>query len=99
MRVDVIASSSMVRSGSGASAERIVKEFRALGALRWNCFRLIQAPPGRTPPAHETQLDQMLPPLTPEQRPEARWMVDPDDYLKPMVYDPKDVRWKKVGEK
>src|SRR3954464_8911012 len=49
--------------------------------------------------AYMKQLDQMLPPLTPEQRPEARWMVDPDDYLKPMVYDPKDVRWKKVGEK
>ena len=49
--------------------------------------------------AYMAQLEQMLPPLTPEQRPEARWMVDPDDYLKPMVYDPKDVRWKKVGEK
>jgi hypothetical protein len=36
--------------------------------------------------------------LTPDQRPEYRWMVDPDDYLKPMVYDPKDVRWKKRGE-
>jgi len=23
------------------------------------------------------------------------WMVDPDDYLKPLVYDPKDERWKK----
>ena len=23
------------------------------------------------------------------------WMVDPDDYLKPMVYDPADVRWAK----
>jgi hypothetical protein len=22
-------------------------------------------------------------------------MVDPDDYLKPMVYDPKDDRWAK----
>jgi hypothetical protein len=37
--------------------------------------------------------------LTPDERPEYRWMVDPDDYLKPMVYDPKDVRWKKRGEK
>ena len=37
--------------------------------------------------------------LTPDQRPEYRWMVDPDDYLKPMVYDPKDVRWKKRGAK
>ena len=45
--------------------------------------------------AYLKQLDQMQPPLTPEQRPEARWMVDPDDYLKPMVYDPKDVRWAK----
>jgi hypothetical protein len=49
--------------------------------------------------AYMKQLDQMAPPLTPEQRPEPRWMVDPDDYLKPMVYDPKDVRWKKAGEK
>jgi len=47
--------------------------------------------------AYLKQLEQMLPPLTPEQRPEARWMVDPDDYLKPMVFDPKDERWKKVG--
>jgi glyoxylase-like metal-dependent hydrolase (beta-lactamase superfamily II) len=45
--------------------------------------------------AYLKQLDQMQPPLTPEQRPEYRWMVDPDDYLKPMVYDPKDERWKK----
>jgi len=37
--------------------------------------------------------------LTPDQRPEYRWMVDPDDYLKPMVYDPKDVRRKKRGVK
>ena len=33
--------------------------------------------------------------LTPDQIPEYRWMVDPDDYLKPMVYDPKDPRWRK----
>ncbi len=26
------------------------------------------------------------------QRPEPRWMVDPDDYLRPMVYDPDDAR-------
>ena len=45
--------------------------------------------------AYMKQLDQMLPPLTEEQRPEARWMVDPDDYLKPMVYDPRDARWAK----
>jgi hypothetical protein len=48
--------------------------------------------------AYMAQLEQMLPPLTPKQRPEARWMVDPDDYLKPMAFDPKDVRWKKVGQ-
>ncbi len=45
--------------------------------------------------AYMKQLDLMVPALTPEQRPEPRWMVDPDDYLKPMVYDPKDDRWKK----
>jgi hypothetical protein len=28
-------------------------------------------------------------------RPEARWLVDPDDYVRPMVYDPKDKRWAK----
>jgi hypothetical protein len=28
-------------------------------------------------------------------RPEIRWMVDPDDFVRPMVYDPKDDRWKK----
>ena len=46
--------------------------------------------------AYLKQLDQMIPELTPAQRPEARWMVDPDDYLKPMVYDPKDSRWEKA---
>jgi hypothetical protein len=45
--------------------------------------------------AYQKQLEQMIPPLTPEQRPEYRWLVDPDDYLKPMVYDPKDARWAK----
>ena len=45
--------------------------------------------------AYVSQLDQMIPELTPEQRPEYRWLVDPDDYLKPMVYDPKDERWAK----
>ena len=48
--------------------------------------------------AYLKQLDQMQPPLTPSQRPEPRWMVDPDDYLKPMVYEPKDARWAKTGE-
>ena len=41
------------------------------------------------------QINQMVPPFAPELRPEARWMVDPDDYVKPLVYDPKDVRWNK----
>ena len=45
--------------------------------------------------AYQAQLKQMQPPLTAEQKPEYRWMVDPDDYLKPMVYDPKDERWAK----
>lgn len=26
-------------------------------------------------------------------QPEARWMVDPNDYIRPMVYDPDDERW------
>jgi L-ascorbate metabolism protein UlaG (beta-lactamase superfamily) len=33
--------------------------------------------------------------VTPDLQPEARWMVDPNDYLRPMVYDPKDPRWAK----
>jgi hypothetical protein len=45
--------------------------------------------------AYMAQLEQMIPALTPAQRPEPRWMVDPDDYLKPQVYDPKDARWAK----
>jgi hypothetical protein len=28
-------------------------------------------------------------------RPEIRWMVDPDDFVRPMVYNPKDDRWQK----
>jgi hypothetical protein len=31
-------------------------------------------------------------------RPEARWIVDPDDFLRPMVYDPHDERWEKQGD-
>jgi hypothetical protein len=31
-------------------------------------------------------------------RPEARWIVDPDDFLRPMVYDPRDDRWEKHGD-
>ena len=49
--------------------------------------------------AYLAQLDQMAALLTPAQRPEYRWMVDPDDYLKPMVYDPEDTRWKKRGNR
>jgi hypothetical protein len=45
--------------------------------------------------AYLKQLNQMVPALTPAQRPEARWMIDPIDYLKPMVFDPSDDRWKK----
>jgi hypothetical protein len=39
------------------------------------------------------QLDAMNVPQ--DQRPEARWVVDPNEYLKPQVYDPDDDRWKK----
>jgi hypothetical protein len=45
--------------------------------------------------AYQKQLDQMVPALTAAQRPEARWMIDPIDYLKPLVFDPGDDRWKK----
>ena len=45
--------------------------------------------------AYLKQLEQITPPLAPDQRPEYRWMVDPDDYLRPMVYDPKVERWRK----
>ena len=31
-------------------------------------------------------------------RPELRWLVDPDDYLKPLVYDPDDARWSTPGK-
>jgi hypothetical protein len=31
-------------------------------------------------------------------RPEARWMVDPDDFIRPMVYDPRDERWEKHND-
>lgn len=30
-------------------------------------------------------------------RPEPRWLVDPDDYLRPMAYDPDDRRWSIPG--
>jgi hypothetical protein len=29
------------------------------------------------------------------QRPELRWLVDPNDYLRPIAFDPKDDRWRK----
>jgi len=31
-------------------------------------------------------------------RPEIRWMTDPNDYLKPMVYNPCDPRWFNAGK-
>jgi len=31
-------------------------------------------------------------------RPELRWLVDPDDFLRPMVYDPTDARWSSPGK-
>jgi hypothetical protein len=31
-------------------------------------------------------------------RPESRWMVDPDDFVRPMVYDPDDDRWQKSDD-
>jgi len=39
------------------------------------------------------QLDNMAVPA--DERPEPRWMVDPNDYIKPLVYTPKDARWAK----
>jgi hypothetical protein len=30
-------------------------------------------------------------------RPELMWLVDPNDYLRPLVFDPKDARWRKPG--
>ncbi len=46
--------------------------------------------------AYLKQLEVMGPARFPlDQRPEPRWMVDPDDYVRPMVYDPKDERWRK----
>lgn len=31
-----------------------------------------------------------------DQRPQAMWTVDPNDYLRPLVFDPKDSRWAKA---
>ncbi len=32
------------------------------------------------------------------QRPEIMWLVDPQDYLRPLVFDPADRRWAKDGD-
>jgi flagellar motor switch/type III secretory pathway protein FliN len=32
-----------------------------------------------------------------DQRPELMWLVDPNDYLRPLVFDPRDDRWRKRG--
>jgi len=39
--------------------------------------------------------DAMSVPL--DQRPELMWLVDPNDYLRPLVFDPRDDRWRKRG--
>jgi hypothetical protein len=39
------------------------------------------------------QLDAMGVPD--EARPEVRWLVDPNDYLRPLVFDPQNDRWRK----
>ncbi|HTS79937.1 MAG TPA: MBL fold metallo-hydrolase [Myxococcaceae bacterium] len=39
------------------------------------------------------QLDAMGIPA--QDRPEVRWLVDPNDYLRPLVFDPKNPRWDK----
>ena len=31
-------------------------------------------------------------------QPELRWIVDPNDFLRPMVYDPDDARWSSPGD-
>jgi len=33
--------------------------------------------------------------IPPEDRPQLRWLVDPNDYLRPIVFDPDDGRWDK----
>jgi hypothetical protein len=45
--------------------------------------------------AYLKQLGEMNPPFPMQLWPEARWMVDPDDFIKPLVYDPKSPRWAK----
>ncbi len=34
-----------------------------------------------------------------EERPELMWLVDPNDYLRPLVFDPKDDRWRKSRDR
>ena len=43
--------------------------------------------------AYLKQLDFMN--VAQSDRPEPRWMVDPNEYIKALVYDPKDARWSK----
>ena len=33
--------------------------------------------------------------IAPEDRPELYWLVDPNDYLRPIVFDVDDPRWDK----
>jgi hypothetical protein len=35
--------------------------------------------------------------VDPTTAPEVRWMVDPNDYLRPLVFDPADKCWAKHG--
>jgi hypothetical protein len=37
--------------------------------------------------------------VPPSQRPQLLWLVDPNDYLRPLVFDPRDARWKKPGKR
>ncbi|MFL5312870.1 MAG: hypothetical protein ACJ79H_20755 [Myxococcales bacterium] len=45
--------------------------------------------------AYEMQQNAMSIPEA--ERPELIWLVDPNDYLRPLVFDPKDDRWRKSG--
>ena len=33
--------------------------------------------------------------VPPSERPQLMWLVDPNDYLRPRVFDPRDARWRK----
>jgi hypothetical protein len=35
--------------------------------------------------------------IPPDKQPEALWTVDPNDYIRPMVFTPSDARWRKPG--